>query len=161
MPPNVSEDWHLKRVVVGIFGLLFADGGGHARAIGELQSAAWGRRRTAVNPYDRRQRNAVRQDCAGRSLAPRRPATHFSFVCVPRRLPPDNKTASYPPRPQDRIADTNDSVQTQKGPPLKGRSSKISSIRPIPHVRTSCVSGCELPYRHRTSVCANLRAGRS
>ena len=32
MPLNVSEYWHLKRVIVEVFGLLFADGGGHARA---------------------------------------------------------------------------------------------------------------------------------
>ncbi len=32
MPPNVNEDWHLERVVVGVFG---------------VQSAAVGRRRTA------------------------------------------------------------------------------------------------------------------
>ena len=40
MPPNVSEDWHLKRVVVGVFGLLFADGGRNATAVRRVWAAA-------------------------------------------------------------------------------------------------------------------------
>ena len=29
----LGEDWHRKRMVFGVFGLLFADGGGRARAL--------------------------------------------------------------------------------------------------------------------------------
>ena len=63
MPPSVCEDWHLKRVVVGrdsihfsffqkekcgmtqmvsVFCLLFADGGGHARALASCSPPQWG-----------------------------------------------------------------------------------------------------------------------
>ena len=37
----------ILRTAFSFFGVLFADGGRNARAIGELQSAAVGRRRTA------------------------------------------------------------------------------------------------------------------
>ncbi len=47
----------------GVFGLLFTGGG-----------------RNKCSP----------QDCAGRSLPQRRPATHFAFVCALRRLLPEN-----------------------------------------------------------------------
>ena len=40
MPPNASEDWHLKRVVVEVFGLLFADGGRSAIAVRRSGAAA-------------------------------------------------------------------------------------------------------------------------
>ena len=35
-----GEDWHLKRVVVGVFGLLFADGGRNALAVRREGAAA-------------------------------------------------------------------------------------------------------------------------